>query len=1399
MKHVMLFVAFGLISTLILVYGHPNLDTNLRPASKLPDNPIILTDGSIGCSSTSSNRVYINEDQMICQKFRSPNDDYLVNEIGTLYIYTYGSNCKASYDWYIYPEDLSNPKESGSSYKSMKSYSSDCFVPLEGPNSGLVNKVITPNTYFWYCWKVTDDYGYNYYVKRCSSGYEGKIAETSYSPGFYARVSYYNDDNPLISWNQALTETYKGGVKQLVKVDWVDDAVGDLSLSCAIDKDPTNYNMCQDGPYADLQNYQNPSNFDTSSSSGSLACYLTLPSDTKNHYVECSVYDNEGGWSGSISSDFHTDSSPPSGFSITSIEDDSSSPYYDKTNDGKTVVRFSVSGASSCRWSLADTTYSQMENNCESTSQCTIAGVNQNEKDYYAHISCRDPVGNENNGSDNLDLHWKTSWNSNPSIDFIYTNSPAYANSTINCSMSFSDPDYGPWTINHKWEVNGNAIASDSVSKSSTGTVQASIGSGNFKKGDQVTCSFEVIDNQSASSGWKSSSLTISNTPPTDPSNISWTSNWNMTSFNLSASGSNDLDNDTITYQFQVSHDGQWWDIGKTWNASEVEEQQIIFRVRAQDGESYSNWLESDQFQLDHEYPPVLKSISIFPKNPHFDETLTPNVDYFDKDGDQENGSQITWEVNEQNYTNDSLSGVFKRGDVITLYYTPCNENGCGTTYSTSIKIANYPPDLNISFPLLVKGGENANLTIETKDKDTDNLTITCKMDENEIFATQVTGKVSTSVNVPKDDTNHTLTCNATDMMNWTIAEASFETDTTPPTLNTLNWTKFINHQLLINITLSEPGLVGCNGSFIQPGENLDLTNCLDTTTEGNKSITLSAVDNVGNINSSLATIEVIVDKTPPQIQTNASNGIILPGTTIVAQVEEDYPQYLRYSLDGNAFTNNNSVTLTSRGIHNITWVARDLAGNEEKLTNIVRVNILPTLERIKIDPIPAHAEDTLKCTPIGITNEEDQPVNYSINWKINGKTIGMGEALKYHIKKHMKIECLVKLNDTLEINSFFSSLEIENSPPTVKANWDPEFPSKGDKVNITLYITDIDNDTVSWNGSIDNNTINTNQTQFVKIFNTTGNHTIYINASDGEDSTYINYAIKVHKCGNGIVELGEECDGDAPSGYKCDSCKLVKLVHRRSPSFGSSSSGSSSFSGSPIDRPSESLKVKVIKEPVEWVSAFETEGKYDKFNNEYYSILILEFNATNRVANASFETKLSSNSKYSPPRVECNIGKCQLQGDKVVWKSDLINASEKSPQDVKVEVWMSEMLISDFNKLITEIEPQFEGKVQKPEAMGNELVKRNETRKRTSASSVSDTSALTVDLDNKLLKKADITGMVVAKEDYLWTIPIIISLIILSLGFKYRNYLRKWGIRLKAMTTKVSSGGRNTVRGKKI
>ena len=233
-------------------------------------------------------------------------------------------------------------------------------------------------------------------------------------------------------------------------------------------------------------------NYNFSSSNGN--CYQFRYSSRDNVY-------NQATFTGTDTT--KVDSAVPSIDSITSVAGDTSSPYYDETDDSSTEILFSSSdpesGVSACKWDTSDVAYASMSNSCASTSSCTSNLSGESSKTVY--IRCIDAAGNAMSRSEQVDY---TVDSSAPTIDNITsvagdTTSP-YVDGTDDSSTEilFVSSDDGVGVSACKWDTSDVTYASMSNSCASTSSCTSNL-SGEGSKTVYIRCTDSLGNDMSSS------------------------------------------------------------------------------------------------------------------------------------------------------------------------------------------------------------------------------------------------------------------------------------------------------------------------------------------------------------------------------------------------------------------------------------------------------------------------------------------------------------------------------------------------------------------------------------------------------------------------------------------------------------------------------------------------------------------------------------------------------------------------------------------------------------------------------------------------------------------------------------------------------------------------------------
>ncbi len=131
-------------------------------------------------------------------------------------------------------------------------------------------------------------------------------------------------------------------------------------------------------------------------------CSLDLTGEgEKNIFMRCV---DAAGLSSTSSYNFNysIDTTPPEITSITSVAGDTTTPYFDASDDGNTQILFTASAdTTECKWSAADESFDSMSNTCSAVGDCSVNLSGQGDKTVY--IRCQDDTGNKMITSQQID------------------------------------------------------------------------------------------------------------------------------------------------------------------------------------------------------------------------------------------------------------------------------------------------------------------------------------------------------------------------------------------------------------------------------------------------------------------------------------------------------------------------------------------------------------------------------------------------------------------------------------------------------------------------------------------------------------------------------------------------------------------------------------------------------------------------------------------------------------------------------------------------------------------------------------------------------------------------------------------------------------------------------------
>jgi ABC-type transporter MlaC component len=244
--------------------------------------------------------------------------------------------------------------------------------------------------------------------------------------------------------------------------------------------------------------------------------------------------------------------------------------------------------------------------------------------------------------------------NSVPTDPTTVAITPAAPHFTSNLAVTVTgatDADNDPLTYDYqwsKWEVATSTWGAWGFDNENP------LSAANTTLGDQWKVRARAKDGVGGLSNWvESAPVTVVNTPPTEPTEVTIAPATPLTTNNLvaTATGSTDADGDAITYAYEWARsldDGATWEAwgnaGQTLDASlTTRGEQWKARAKANDGTSDSGWTESAPVVIGNSVPTAPTSVVVTPSPAGAAEDLTATPEgSVDNDGEAVN-YEIEW------------------------------------------------------------------------------------------------------------------------------------------------------------------------------------------------------------------------------------------------------------------------------------------------------------------------------------------------------------------------------------------------------------------------------------------------------------------------------------------------------------------------------------------------------------------------------------------------------------------------------------------------------------------------------------------------------------------------------------------------------------------------------------
>jgi len=303
--------------------------------------------------------------------------------------------------------------------------------------------------------------------------------------------------------------------------------------NCTVNWNGTVYNMTEVGSGLSISAWYNKTNLSNGNYSMTVICNDTLGN---NGSIASWVYINVNYNAPNV-----TNISPSSGATNQPLSVNLNVTVTDDDGDAMNVTFYNNTGAQ------IGTTQTNIANG--STAQVTWSGLSSNTT-YYWYVNVTDGTNTTKSSVYNFTTDARPQVTANAtSPSTIYTNTSIYVN--ITCA----DSDNSTVTAYIQPYLNGTVdeSVSSQLINVSNNTLIYTYGSGNFSKGDNITFELWCGDGILNSTHINTTTRTIENAAPTQPTNITFLNSTVYVGQNLTAncSGSTDIDGDSITYYYE--------------------------------------------------------------------------------------------------------------------------------------------------------------------------------------------------------------------------------------------------------------------------------------------------------------------------------------------------------------------------------------------------------------------------------------------------------------------------------------------------------------------------------------------------------------------------------------------------------------------------------------------------------------------------------------------------------------------------------------------------------------------------------------------------------------------------------------------------------------------------------
>jgi len=678
--------------------------------------------------------------------------------------------------------------------------------------------------------------------------------------------------------------------------------------------------------------------------------------------------------------------------------------------------------------------------------------------------------------------------NTAPSISSVSITPSSFGEEdTITCVPSgWDDEDGDPESYDYAWFVDGKRVG-----------IASTLDGDFFDRGDEVYCEVTPTDGDDDGSTVASSTLTVSNTPPTIAKvELSTTSPVEGDTVYAVIIGDDDVDGDSISFDYAWYVGGSLVSTADEIDSSLFAKGDSIYVVVTPSDDADEGVGVKSNVGTVANTAPVVSGVTFSPSAPKTNEAVTASVTSSDVDGDTVSYS-FAWYVEGSKVGSSGATlatSDFKKNEDIYVIVTPTDGDDAGTPFTSSVitSVNTIPTITGVSISPSVGITETTTLTCvpagwSDADGDTESYAYQWRVD-GKLTAVSKTltgssfakGDRITCTATPNDgeDLGTPLTSSVVTVANSAPSLASVTlSDSTPQEGDTLTATLgaatdadgdriSFKYAWEVNGSVVSTG-TSLSGSDFDKGDTVEL---IVTPTDG--------VDDGTPVSSGIVTVQntapvissVTLSPTSPQttdsitatVSASDADGDSL-SYTFVWTVNSKTVSAVGATLGSSFFSKDDTISVT------VTPSDGDDSGSAVASSTITAVNTPGSISSVSLSPSSFGEGDTVTCVPAGWSDPDGDPAGYVYQWKVNGSTLSSSASTLTgsDFDKGDNVQCIVTPNDGDDLGTPVSSTVVtvgNSAPELASAAIAPTSPKEGDTLTVTLgAATDADGDPISY------------------------------------------------------------------------------------------------------------------------------------------------------------------------------------------------------------------------------------------------------------------------------------------------------------------------------------------------